>query len=244
LRDVTIKFLILFASKKGINMHKIFSKYGAAAVLAATTLMVSISARAEVVTFTIKWQSANGDGSALTDDGGTAVETLTLDTKYIALGDAAHGKYVSLDQRVIPISEIQALSLTIQGAPFANGTYGKEDFSGISFWYNSPLDFSKELIGQQTYFGDGVGQFGGIEDINDKHGDFNLISTDPANGPTEFFGFAIAINGNPAGQPNELMEVTSITSNALPPSVVPEPETYAMLLAGLGLAGFMARRKR
>jgi phage terminase large subunit-like protein len=25
---------------------------------------------------------------------------------------------------------------------------------------------------------------------------------------------------------------------------IPEPETYAMLLAGLGLLGFMARRKR
>jgi hypothetical protein len=27
-------------------------------------------------------------------------------------------------------------------------------------------------------------------------------------------------------------------------SAVPEPETYAMLLAGLGFVGFMARRKR
>jgi len=26
--------------------------------------------------------------------------------------------------------------------------------------------------------------------------------------------------------------------------VVPEPETYAMLLAGLGLVGFMARRRK
>ena len=27
-------------------------------------------------------------------------------------------------------------------------------------------------------------------------------------------------------------------------AVVPEPETYAMLLAGLGLVGFMARRRK
>ena len=29
-----------------------------------------------------------------------------------------------------------------------------------------------------------------------------------------------------------------------PPTSVPEPETYAMLLAGLGLMGFVARRRR
>ena len=33
-------------------------------------------------------------------------------------------------------------------------------------------------------------------------------------------------------------------SVGLPPTSVPEPETYAMLLAGLGLMGFVARRRR
>ena len=35
---------------------------------------------------------------------------------------------------------------------------------------------------------------------------------------------------------------SSIT--AVPPVPVPEPETYAMLLAGLGVVGFLARRRR
>jgi|KBSMisStandDraft_5_1062788.scaffolds.fasta_scaffold28865_5 hypothetical protein len=33
-------------------------------------------------------------------------------------------------------------------------------------------------------------------------------------------------------------------SQALPPTSVPEPETYAMLLAGLGMMGFIARRRK
>jgi hypothetical protein len=32
-----------------------------------------------------------------------------------------------------------------------------------------------------------------------------------------------------------------ITNNVTP---VPEPETYAMMLAGLGMLGFMARRRK
>ena len=48
------------------------------------------------------------------------------------------------------------------------------------------------------------------------------------------------------GMNNSLLLSANMLSNvSLTPSVsaVPEPETYAMLLAGLGLMGFMARRK-
>jgi hypothetical protein len=32
--------------------------------------------------------------------------------------------------------------------------------------------------------------------------------------------------------------------NAIPTTAVPEPETYALMLAGLGVIGFVARRRR
>jgi hypothetical protein len=43
-----------------------------------------------------------------------------------------------------------------------------------------------------------------------------------------------------------LSQATDINNNGqvIAMGVIPEPETYALLLAGLGLVGFMARRKK
>ena len=43
-----------------------------------------------------------------------------------------------------------------------------------------------------------------------------------------------------------LLDATAINNNGqiAVVGVVPEPETYALMLAGLGLIGFMARRKK
>jgi|CXWL01.1.fsa_nt_gi hypothetical protein len=58
-------------------------------------------------------------------------------------------------------------------------------------------------------------------------------------GGTDFSnGVWIASTNYVALAGNSYDDVTWITS------VVPEPETYAMLLAGLGLLGFMARRRK
>ncbi|MDR3323361.1 MAG: PEPxxWA-CTERM sorting domain-containing protein, partial [Zoogloeaceae bacterium] len=54
-------------------------------------------------------------------------------------------------------------------------------------------------------------------------------------------GWAISPTQMPLGN----MRVGAhIVYNSNPAPAVPEPETYAMLLAGLGLVGLIARRRR
>jgi hypothetical protein len=52
----------------------------------------------------------------------------------------------------------------------------------------------------------------------------------------------LGVNVNNQGVPNGLSHAT-LYSGTLVPSI-PEPETYALMLAGLGAVGFMARRRR
>ncbi len=55
----------------------------------------------------------------------------------------------------------------------------------------------------------------------------------------EFFANGSKITDLIFSSPQDAFEVTNFTVTA-----VPEPETYALLLAGLGAVGFMARRRR
>ncbi len=80
-----------------------------------------------------------------------------------------------------------------------------------------------------------------------------LVVKDGSNNPTAY----IFNLGNWDGQetitltnfwPNQgaisYVEIFGSISDGTPPLMVPEAETYAMMLAGLGLVGFAARRKR
>jgi hypothetical protein len=58
--------------------------------------------------------------------------------------------------------------------------------------------------------------------------------------------YYFSVGGNTSGTAKQGLYTFAIDvapSEATPPSPVPEPETYAMMLAGLGLLGFAARRK-
>jgi len=71
----------------------------------------------------------------------------------------------------------------------------------------------------------------------------NVASGNNTIGMSTYFAFA-----TPNGQSyasNQWGNYTTFTAQgASPMAAVPEPETYAMLIAGLGLVGFMARRRK
>lgn len=209
----------------------------AAVLVSLAALSVSPGATAKLMTFTATYGPSSDAPSAV----GSAVATFTIDTEWIS------AVYVDTTYKApITMDRVINFSLTIQGANVGNGTYGAADFQGIIFDYWGPLDFSKQLIGQTyvppdlTYkslpFGSTNSGWGG---------NFGIVGAVGSNYPTEFMAFEMLTNGQPAnGKANDLLRVTSLT--AVPyamPSAVPEPSRIAMLLAGLGLTGFIARRK-
>lgn len=74
------------------------------------------------------------------------------------------------------------------------------------------------------------------------------LSLDPANTSTGYTP-ALSVSGNQVFVNEAGLTLTSSTKGLIdvaiaPTPPVPEPETYAMLLAGLGLLGWTARRRR
>jgi hypothetical protein len=63
----------------------------------------------------------------------------------------------------------------------------------------------------------------------------------PSSGLATFIGYAIDSGGGFA--PSTTFNAIIVEGRAIA-AAVPEPETYAMMLAGLGLLGFMARRQK
>ena len=71
--------------------------------------------------------------------------------------------------------------------------------------------------------------------------EFGFTAKEFASGPIILQLFGIA---GPSLTPGDAMTGSYSGTFNLAISAVPEPETYAMMLAGLGLVGFMARRRK
>jgi len=215
-------------------------KRSAVVLMYAFAIFASSAAKADLVKFDVTWRDADGGSAA-------ATATFTMWTNFIPAYNPAANPNTPF--HFITMDEVQSLVVTVTGAGAGNGTFGKSDFTAMDFSFSGVLtSFNGQLLGQG--FTPGTGPFGG------EQSDFNLFTNTPgtiggpAVAPAGNELFEMATNGNSLYEPlgvaypeqHELIVDSMIATTLVHP--VPEPETYAMLLAGLGFAGFMARRKR
>ena len=135
-----------------------------------------------------------------------------------------------------PSAVVTSASITIQGADAGNGTFDGSNFAFVVIEQANGLDFSKQLVGQSLANGSTWGTSTG-DAGNGNGGDFNLFSNFNSDAPYGTWYFTLST----AGGNGDAMLLTSMTAAT---AAVPEAQTSAMLLAGLGLVGVIARRRK
>jgi hypothetical protein len=174
----------------------------------AAFLLNSTMAQAEVKTFDFTYSGAKYSNNI------NITGFITLDTSLI-----------TTNYSFIDMNNIADFGMTVTGANSGNGVFTKSAYAAIFFQSTSPLDFSRELVGQTLSNGR---QWGSPEDS--QTGSFSFFNSNPS-APMFFYWYELYTNG-------KSMTLTSITA------AVPEADTSAMLLMGVGVMGFMARRRK
>jgi PEP-CTERM motif len=174
-------------------------------------------------TYDLAWSGTPFGNSA------NATGTITLDLSLI-------NNPGETDQNIVPF--VTNFSITVTGASSGNGTFGFSDYIGsptLDGFYIitdrpgvTPLDFSRQLVGQPTGFGP-WGALGG----NGSNGDFNIFPNGSVpSAPDGTFYFTITTNG----VSGDSLGLTSFAP-------VPEPST--LILGGIAaLAGVALARRR
>ena len=193
-----------------------FKKVATALAIGALSLPVFAAPQ----TFDLTWSGASF-GNTATATGEITFDPAQLDT------------YSEFN---FPSTVVTDVSITIQGATVGNGTFNASNFGFVVIDLADGLDFSKQLVGQSLGNGSTWGTSTGSGG-NGNGGDFNFFSnggsSDTPNG-SWYFTLSAAGSG-------DSMLLTSMTAAT---AAVPEAQTSAMLLAGLGLVGVIARRRK
>lgn len=183
----------------------------AVSVVAAIGTCVPVNA----AVFNLQYSGASLGNSA------TATGQIDIDPSALTIGPNS----------LKPIDLINSLTLTISGATSGNGTFTKNDFSSFVFTSSSPLDFSKELVGQPI-----AGGIWGETTVSFNPGDFNLFSDQP--------NVLTGLDHYTLGTFRGRVEQIRLTSFA-PVQSVPEPSSLLGLLAiGTLGTGSLLRRKQ
>ena len=123
------------------------------------------------------------------------------------------------------MDQISDLSMTVQDASVGNGTFTKSDFTGVDVAYR----IAPQLAFNERYR---LSSF----DL------YDIAFFSNGSAPGSFATYTMWA-GNVQGGTALYLNSAFVTRTPGAVSAVPEPETYAMLLAGLGMLGFAARKR-
>jgi hypothetical protein len=169
-----------------------------------------------------------------------AIAVLTPAPSQAALGDSlfATGGTITATFEGSDAGYDSQLALVVTSASYSSAfifpnhsTAVGTTFDFGSFSAGAALDFQLYVVntGYTWHTGPGSGNADGIAHAN-------VIYNFPSAGKT-FVGFEDLYGGGDFDYNDHMFSFTNV-------SAIPEPETYAMLLAGLGLLGFAARRRK
>ena len=224
-------------------------------------------------TFSSQARAASGTVGTYIDlsysnGGGYQASASAYSGDILAIFDLAHAnQQVGITFEAVVHGTMTSPGSGIVGSTWAQLAYGEyggtPTLGGVPGWYNGPssqeyLIYDNMINGTSisnaypasfTYYltldSNGLGSVAALLSQN------TLVTTEGPGWSATSSGSLLADYYNTVSMSvRSQFDTTTITSqggwnvvNTIPVSPVPEPETYAMLLAGLGLIGFIARRK-
>jgi len=192
---------------------------------------------------TVIYTGAFTDNGVYISDPATNVfsQTLTVNASGYLVGGTGdvfqiNGDFLNYSTRNL-LWNTDAATLTF-GAGVHNVITGSADLGGSGFAHNFAWGVLELGNGTILDLANGSTLYVGVLDLAGN--DLSLLGEIHGTGVTIFYNPSLAGNDYLKGQPHTLGGITLMPLTG----AVPEPETYAMLLAGLGLSGYMVRRRR
>ena len=146
---------------------------------------------------------------------------------------------------------LQPVPTTLYWGPLAFNHLASESFTD-HIYFQTSTSFTAKLFDNFTDFSNFSSLSVALRANDVAH--TVVYAADP-NTPFAPFAWSNAVPSGPISAGNYQLHISGVMAASISPSptgesggiilaAIPEPETYAMMLAGLGLMGFVARRKR